>query len=169
MDHLFTSDVAAEQVTESLEQVLDSSSVMTLATVAPASAAGVWINCAFFAYDEKFDLYFLSSPEAVHSSNLEKTQGAAASVYDAGDLGRGQKRSVQLFGEAAALDEGEVTDGLRQYSARFPAVGEAIGTAEDLRAGGSWLYRFRTTALKLFDEPRFGHNRRVSATRSAPT
>ena len=133
MGELFTSEVPYEQVIESLGDVLDSSTVMTLATDAPETPAGVWINCAFFAYDEAFDLIFLSATGAVHSENLEATRGAAASVYDPGEVAPGTKRGVQLFGEAAAIDEADLAAALRTYAARFPAAAERIGSSNSLR------------------------------------
>lgn len=61
-----------------LEECLRSTEFCSIATVDPK---GVWSNPVYFAWDEKFNLFFILQPRSRHMKNLERDPRVAVSIY----------------------------------------------------------------------------------------
>lgn len=61
-----------------LIECLDSTTFCCIATVDPK---GVWANPVYFAYDEKFNLYFISQMCSRHMQNLKKDPRISVAIY----------------------------------------------------------------------------------------
>ena len=118
-----------------------------ISTVSPGGRAHV--NTAYFAWSDRFEIVWLSSPAARHSRNIEVSGTAAIAVFDSrqtwGDLDRG----IQLFGAARRLRGRPADEARVLYAKRFRE-------ARDLDNEAYRYYTLRTRRMKLFDERKLG-------------
>lgn len=61
-----------------LKECLESTKYCCIATIDPK---GVWANPVYFAYDENFNLYFISQMKSRHMQNLKKDSRISVSIY----------------------------------------------------------------------------------------
>lgn len=61
-----------------LRECLESTNYCCIASV---DAKGVWANPVYFAYDEKFNLYFISQMHTRHMQNLTKNPRISVAIY----------------------------------------------------------------------------------------
>jgi len=108
-----------------------------LATVRPGGRAH--INHMYFAWNDRFDVFWYSDEDSIHSRNLARNPSAAITIYDSHQVNGRPDRGIQLFGTAAIAKDEEAS---RVYTRRFRAVDPSAYTA----------YRFRPRTVKLFDE-----------------
>jgi len=145
---------AVTRIAATARELLDASTLCTIATVTPAGRAHV--NTAYFGWSPDLEIVWLSEPRADHSRNLRANDSVAIAVYDSSQFWDEPDRGIQLFGTARET-EGDAADQARVvYTARFPRF-----AATDLRAYR--FYRFRPRRLKLFDERTLGPNTFVTA------
>ena len=95
----------------------------------------------YFAWGDRFDLFWISDPDSLHSRNLVKNRSAAVTIYASNQVWGRPDRGIQLFGGAGVAARKEAA---RAYAERF----------EDFDAESNDLpyYRFRPRTVKLFDE-----------------
>ena len=148
------SPVSSERLEATALDLLEASTLFSLATVTPQ--AGAYVNTAYFARGPRFQLVWLSDPDARHSRNLSESASAAITVYDSQQTWGRPDRGIQLFGAAHAAGEEAAGAAEDVYAARFP----------DFRAKNLWAYRFyvfQPERVKLFDEVGLGGGRFVVA------
>jgi uncharacterized protein YhbP (UPF0306 family) len=145
--------VSADRIHRIATALLRAAPLCAISTVSPGGRAHV--NIAYFASSERFEIVWLSAPEARHSRNINALGTTAVAVFDSrqtwGDLDRG----VQLFGTARELRGRLAEDARRLYVRRFP---DATDLDTDYR-----YYRLRARRMKLFDERKFGSGTFVTA------
>ena len=110
-----------------------------LCALATVSAGGrAHINHMYFAWNDRYDVFWYSDRDSIHSRNLARTSSAAITIYDSHQVNGRPDRGIQLFGSAgiAGVDESS-----RLYKRRFRTVDPSAYTA----------YRFRPRTVKLFD------------------
>jgi uncharacterized protein YhbP (UPF0306 family) len=146
--------VSAGRLEAIARSLLDASTLVALATVAPGGKAHV--NAAYFAWSERFDLVWFSAPAAAHSRNLRVSGTVAATVYDSRQSWGRHDRGIQLFGTGRELEGSAARDAARTYAARFPEYAES-------ELGGYRFYRLRPRRVKLFDEEELGDGVFVTA------
>jgi len=115
---------------------MDASPLCSLATVSPRGRAH--INHMYFAWNQHFEVFWISDADSIHSRNLARNPSAAVTVYASNQVWGRPDRGIQLFGTAG------VTRSAEPYATRFK---EFDAEANDLPC-----YRFRPRTLKLFDE-----------------
>jgi Pyridoxamine 5'-phosphate oxidase len=79
-------------------ELLGASTLCAIATVSPGCRA--YVNTAYFAWSDGFDLVWLSEPHAKHSSNVRARGTVAVAVYDSSQWWGKPDRGIQLFGTA---------------------------------------------------------------------
>jgi uncharacterized protein YhbP (UPF0306 family) len=121
---------------------MNASTLCSLATVSPGGRAH--INHMYFAWDDTFNVFWISDPDSRHSRNLVRTRSAAITIYDSRQIWGRPDRGIQLFG-TAGVTNGRASQRARNlYERRFR---DYDPDADDLPA-----YRFRPRTVKLFDE-----------------
>ena len=95
----------------------------------------------YFAWSERFDVFWISDPDSHHSRNLVRNRSAAVTIYASNQVWGRPDRGIQLFGSGGLAAGNEAG---RAYAARF----------KDFDAESNELpyYRFRPRSVKLFDE-----------------
>jgi len=125
---------------------MNASPLCSLATVAPGARAHV--SHMYFAWNERFDVFWMSDPGSLHSRNLAARPTAAVTIYDSHQTWGRPDRGIQLFGSGDVARGAAATEAERAYGARFRDF--------DAESNDLTLYRFRARTLKLFAEPDFG-------------
>jgi hypothetical protein len=129
---------------------------------APQAAA------VFYAADEDFNLYFLSSPTSRHSQNLARDPRVAATVHADGQAWQAI-RGLQIEGAAQQVEgAGELAHAARVYAGRFEFLKGLLGTAGNgpvaLRGpvASSRFYVLHPTWMRLIDNTQgFGHKEEI--------
>ena len=150
--------IGRARLEEAARRLLDASALCAISTLSPRSVAHV--NTAYFAWDERFRLIWLSDPESTHSRNIRDRRTAAVAVSGPDQRWSTPDRGIQLFGSARELRSG-ATDAERVYAERFHAYRAGA-------LGGYRFYRFQPRRAKLFDEAVFGSGAFVTV-RVSPT
>ena len=144
------------ELNESISTILSATSLMTMATVNVDGSAHA--NTAYFAFDEKLSLYLITDPTSRHCQNLKANPSTAATIFDSRQEFWTPLRGLQLFGHCVETSILELPHALRCFSSRFPVFTELVKHPADFatKAVSVRLHTIRISALKLFDEPRFG-------------
>ena len=123
-------------------RLLDESKLCAIATV--SSRGRAHINTAYFAWGTRYEIVWLSAPDATHSRNVRATGSAAVAVFRSTQTWGGSDRGIQVFGRARELRGRVSLEAERLYAKRFRAY------EGDLPAFR--FYRLATRRMKLFDE-----------------
>ncbi|HEX9267529.1 MAG TPA: pyridoxamine 5'-phosphate oxidase family protein [Candidatus Limnocylindria bacterium] len=123
-------------------RLLDESKLCAIATV--SSGGRAHINTAYFAWGTRYEIVWLSAPDATHSRNVRATGSAAVAVFRSTQTWGGSDRGIQVFGRARELRGPLALEAERLYAKRFRAY------EGDLPAFR--FYRLLTQRMKLFDE-----------------
>jgi uncharacterized protein YhbP (UPF0306 family) len=99
------------------------------------------INHMYFAWNDAFQIFWISDADSLHSRNLARNPSAAMTIYDSHQVWGRPDRGIQLFG-TAGLARGK--EGLQAYSRRFRDF--------DVESNDLPCYRFKPRSVKLFDE-----------------
>ena len=123
-------------------RLINAAPLCALSTVSPGGRAH--INHMYFAWNDRFEVIWISDPDSIHSRNLARNGSAAVTVYDSHQVWGRLDRGIQLFGTAGATIGRATQEARRIYGQRFR---DYDADADDLPA-----YRFRPRTVKLFDE-----------------
>jgi uncharacterized protein YhbP (UPF0306 family) len=146
--------MGAARIAATARQLLDASTLCTIATVTASGRAH--INTAYFAWSRDFDIVWLSEPRAAHSRNLRANPSAAIAVYDSNQTWGEPDRGIQLFGSAGEARDADAELAEALYATRFPDFAHS-----DLSAYR--IYLLRPRRLKLFDEHALGTGTFITA------
>lgn len=130
------------------------SKMMQVATV---SGDQPWCATVAFAFDEDWNLYWISLPETRHSQELMANNKVAGTIANA-DLYTDGPRGLQFEGVAELLSGADEEAGVAIYSKRM----KREGLLEDMRSGNNphKLYRIKPTSYVLFDRVNFPDDER---------
>lgn len=134
--------------------LLDAVPLCAIATV--SADGGAHVNTAYFAWSSRFEIVWLSAPEAHHSRNLERHRSVAVAVFDTHQSWGGRDRGIQMFGTASEARGTAKREAERIYARRFKEY--EPGGLEAYR-----FYRFRPRTVKLFHEQLLGGGTFVTA------
>jgi uncharacterized protein YhbP (UPF0306 family) len=109
----------------------------------------------YFAWNERFDVIWISDPDSRHSRNLVGNPSAAVTIFDSDQTWGQPDRGIQLFGRAGQVRGPAAEEAERTYLARFPY--------DPSGADAYPIYRFRPREVKLFYERALGAGTLVTA------
>lgn len=135
--------VSKSRLEKVARRLMNASPLFSLATVSAGGRAHV--SHMYFAWNGRFDIFWISDRESLHSRNLVIRPTAAASVFDSRQTWGKPDRGIQLHGTAGLAPGNEAAS---VYGRRFSYF--------DVEANELPFYRFRPRTLKLFDEREFG-------------
>jgi uncharacterized protein len=118
----------------------------------------------FFASDDDFNLYWVSSPDSRHSTNIADWNDVAAAVYSPTWQWQ-QIKGVQFEGDALpVVDDDERAHALALYRDKFPFVNDKFAAL----LADSVIYVLRPRWMRWVDnERRFGYKQEFSLESSA--
>src|SRR5213592_4792572 len=123
-------------------RLMDASPLCSLATVSPRGRAH--INHMYFAWNQLFEVFWISDADSIHSRNLARNPSAAVTVYASNQVWGRPDRGIQLFGTAGVSAGKAAQEARRLYGRRFRDY--------DVEGDSLPVYRFQPRSLKLFDE-----------------
>lgn len=106
-----------------LRATLESTYYCALATSGPD---GAWVNPVYFAYDDKFNLYFISMLSSRHMRNIGAGAPVAVAIYATNQPPGHDVNGIQLSGRAELMKDDDVPQACDIYYGRAGAA-EAIG------------------------------------------
>jgi uncharacterized protein YhbP (UPF0306 family) len=160
---LRVSGLSEARVRRSVRRVLREGVLCSIATVARHHRAH--INTAYFAFSERFDLFFLSHPGSLHCRNLADNSSVALTVFSSAQRWTDPGRGLQLFGRCRQATGRRLETAERLYGRRFPSYKTWKETVAAQTIGAKYrLYRCVVSRLKIHDEREFGDGVFVEAT-----
>lgn len=145
---------SSQRLTRIARTLLEAAPLCAIATVSPNGRA--YANTAYFAWSPRFEIIWLSAPEAHHSRNLARHRSVAIAIFDTHQRWGGRDRGIQLFGTASEARGAARRDAERLYARRFTQY--EPGSLDAYR-----FYRFRPRTMKLFHEQLIGGGTFVTA------
>jgi uncharacterized protein YhbP (UPF0306 family) len=130
-----------DELGEQARSVIVSNQYMALGTI--DGEGHPWVSPVWFASEDLRAFYWLSSPHAKHSRNLEDRPQVAIAIFDS-SVPVGGAQAVYMKGIAEELAGDDLEQGLEVYDrVSRRAIGRAWGPDE---VGGSSLFRlYRAT------------------------
>jgi uncharacterized protein YhbP (UPF0306 family) len=126
-----------------------------VATVAPDHSA--WANVAFFCVAGDWDFLIWSNPETTHASNAAANPAAALTITDSSIEFGGVLSGLQATGTLTQVKGLAAAKAFAAYVARFSSMLKQIPSYGDMEsAAAARFYLFKTTKLKVLDEPAHG-------------
>ena len=134
-----------EELEAIARRVIDSNQFMTIGT---ADDEGVpWVSPVWYTPEEYREFFWVSDPEARHSSNIAVRPRVAIVIFDSHEPG-GWK-AVYFSATASELTGADVERGIELYNRRSVDWGLREWTADDVRAPAKHRL-FRATASEHF-------------------
>lgn len=131
-----------------LKECLESTQYCCIATVDPK---GVWANPVYFAYDEKFNLYFISQMKSRHMQNLNKDPRISVSIYKTEQKGDVAGTYIEGQVEIILKDKKEIKKAFDVYYGRAGKGPDVQGYINN----PTWLYVKVTPSHIYYFDTRF--------------
>ena len=124
---------------------------------------GVWVNPVYFAYDDKYNFYFISQPASRHMQSMAKNPQVSLAIYSTAQDTQGHVAGIQLAGEARILtDEAQVKHAYDVYYGRkYPSTRKHPEKDEDPYINNPEWQFVEVVPIKMyyFDTRFFGETR----------
>jgi len=140
-----------------VSDILTANTLMSVATIKDGKS---YINTAYFCFNDKLDVFFLSSPDSQHSLNVGENDSVALSVYDSHQEWDQNKKGAQLFATCELAHGLTILEGGKLYMQRFSGLKKWIAHIDDLAKNviHSKLYIMRVHEIKVFDQALLGED-----------
>lgn len=106
--------------------------------IATVDKKGVWCNPVYFAWDDQFNLFFISQIHSRHMQNLSKSSRISVSIYKTEQ--KGGVVGIQLEGESQIIFE---TDSKKEIDHAYNIYYSRAGHGSDVQGyinNPTWLY-----------------------------
>ena len=123
-------------------------------TVATATLEGKpWISPVFFAYDEGYNIYWVSNKNALHSELVRANPRVAIVIFDT-HAPEGAGTAVYMEAEVEEfLKDNDVKDGTKIFNERVIKDEFRIKNSGDVTGRGEWrIYKATRTKTSLLGE-----------------
>src|SRR5439155_17778687 len=98
-------------------RLMNASPLCSLSTVSPGGRAH--INHMYFAWNDRYEVVWISDPESLHSRNLARNSSAAVTIFASKQVWGKPDRGIQLFGTAGVAAKNAAREARRVYGRRF--------------------------------------------------
>lgn len=118
-----------------LSECMESTDFCCISTV---DSKGVWSNPVYFAWDNKFNFYFISQIHSRHMQNIKTNSRVAMAIYKTEQ--KGDVVGIQLEGNAVILTE---EDGDEEIKHAYDTYYGRAGHGPDVQSykdDPTWLY-----------------------------
>ena len=136
-------------------QIIDDSLYMVVGTA--GSSGQPWASPVYYAPSGYSDFFWISEPDAQHSTNLRARRAVGIVIFDS-TVPAGTGQGVYVLGVARELPAHETVEGVEIYSKRSVSHGIGELTVEDVSPPARHrLYQATAEAIYVLDE----HDHRV--------
>lgn len=145
-----------DEVKDLIRELYHDATTFTLATSVNNQP---WTCTLIFVWDEDFNLYWLSAPNARHSKEIEQNSKVSATISIVESDGKG--RMVQIEGICEVINddqrrvEADQNFKERHHMAGLMSIDEALEETKKLNC-----YQLKPTIIHLTHEPKFGRERK---------
>ncbi len=147
-------DASAFDWKKYLNEALSATNYFCIATV---DKKGVWSNPVYFAWDNRYNFYFISQMESRHMQNIANNSRVSVSIYITEQ--KGDVIGVQLEGEASILKVEE--DKKKAHIIYYDRVG-SLEQNEFAMHDPKWLFvKITPEQIYYFDSKIFGEERQT--------
>lgn len=124
-------------------------------SIATVDIKGVWVNPVYFAWNDDFNLYFISMPHVRHMQNIKQNPRVATAIYKTEQ--KGDVIGIQIEGEAHILEDQEEKKKANQvYYGRV----DSLEQNEPFVDNPEWLFvKITPENIHYFDSKIFGEER----------
>lgn len=138
-----------------LLECMNSTQYCSLATF---SNRKVWSNPVYFAWDDKYNLYFISQMSSRHMQNIKKNSHIAVSIYKTEQ--KGDVLGIQLEGTAIILSKEDSKEEIQHaYNTYYGRAGRGPDVQQYVN-NPTWLYvKINPSKVWYFDTRFFGEKR----------
>lgn len=139
------------------KHLLDCMNSTDYCSIATVDDKGVWVNPVYFAWDEEFNLYFISMPRARHMQNIAKNPRVAVAIYKTEQ--KGDVIGIQLEGNVRILKgQDEKQKAHKVYYGRVSSLEQN----EPFIDNPKWLFvKITPEQIYYFDSKTFGEERQT--------
>jgi nitroimidazol reductase NimA-like FMN-containing flavoprotein (pyridoxamine 5'-phosphate oxidase superfamily) len=125
-----------DDIVAQAKTIIKSNIYMSIAT---ADASGKpWISPVFFAYDESYNLYWVSDKNALHSQNIRTRPQIAIAIFDSTSP-EGEGDAVYYAAEATELSEtSEISQAMKVMSSRVTVDEFKVKDVSEVTGAGAW-------------------------------
>lgn len=138
-----------------INEALSATDYCSIATV---DEKGVWSNPVYFAWDNRYNLFFISQMSSRHMQNLKKNSRIAVSIYKTEQ--KGDVVGIQLEGTAKIISK---EDGKKEIQHSYSTYYGRAGHGPDVQQyidNPLWLYvKITPEQIYYFDTRFFGEQR----------
>ena len=116
-----------------------------------------WIASVYYSYDDRLNLYFLSSLKTLHAQQIANNPQVAISIADSHQSISDIKRGLQLFGNAHQItDTRKIKHALTMWKEALK-INNPIFTYENMikKVINGRMYKIVPKKIKLFDQQLF--------------
>lgn len=157
-----SSEYPSARIAESVTRILESTQLCSMATIRGDTS---YIHTAYFCYDSRLHVYFVSQLSSVHVQNIADNPSTAVSVFDTRQPWDDWKLGLQFFGETRPTSKDEFKHASELYKVRFPDYKKWLHSLG--RAVASTMvppsYLFVPSRVKILDDEDFGEETYVVA------
>lgn len=132
--------------TKKAREIIESNIYMTIATAAKDGKP--WISPVFFAYDQNYNLYWVSNRDSLHSNLIRKNPQVAIVIFDS-RAPEGEGDGVYFEAKAEELNnETEIKGAMTMLNKRVTKVEFRVKKIGEVIRQGVWRI-YRATPLKI--------------------
>ena len=116
-----------------------------------------WVATVWFAYDNNFNIYFISRHNRRHSLEIAKNPYVAGAIVKKHETLGDKTRGLQFEGKCSELKGSELIKNFAIFARRFPKVTKFILSPKEIIEGATdhHLYKIVPSSIVLFDEVNF--------------
>lgn len=147
---------------KSIVNIIDNNKLCAIATVNEKNNSH--IHTAYYSYDDKMNIYFISPLTDKHSENIKANPSVAISVWNEGDKWGEDLQGIQMYGNATVLSAGmNLIRGMSSYVQKHPDFSKIIVKPGEFKSGVlSRMFMINVYAIKLLDELEFGRRNYIN-------
>ncbi len=161
MDGFYLMDTKTFDWKKYLVECFESTQFLALSSL---GADGIWTCPLFFAFDEKYNLYFISQPKSRHMGYIANRNNVSLAIYSTQQDPAKDVFGIQMRGHAILVDDADVEDVFKIYYARSPAGAVMQDNLPEKYKGARAEWKFVKivpTEIYYFDTRFFGEKRQV--------
>ncbi|MBN1463982.1 MAG: hypothetical protein JW922_09965 [Paludibacteraceae bacterium] len=100
-----------------------------------------WVSPVAYAFDKKYNLYFISLPGSQHSNNMKKNAMVSAAIFDSRQT-FGEGKGLQILGKAGVVPVRDSVPVFKYYFSRKWPYGSLTNIEDFKRFFKLYKYRF---------------------------
>lgn len=134
------------------KEVLEEGFVMSLATI---DDGGPWVSNVIYVYDDRFNIYWISLPDARHSKAIHKNSMVACTITSSWE--NDKEKGLQIAGHAK-----EVKDKMFEFERKLQkkrGMSQPKSEGEVLKDEYVW-YKLVPSKVELIYNELFGYNKK---------